>query len=57
MAKLVKEIRFRLLPQEKNTLMALAETQGMSQSAFVRQLIAQAAKGKKKKALNQEAPE
>ncbi len=34
-----KEIRFRLLPEEKAALMALSEGDNMSQSAYVRRLI------------------
>ncbi len=34
-----KEIRFRLLPEEKGALVALSERENMSQSAFVRRLI------------------
>ncbi len=34
-----KEIRFRLLPEEKAALVALSEEDNMSQSAYVRRLI------------------
>ncbi len=35
----VKEIRFRLTPEEKSALSAISEGKDMSQSAFVRALI------------------
>ncbi len=38
------EIRFRLLPHEKQTLIRLAKFNGLTQSAFVRNLIAQEAR-------------
>lgn len=39
-----KEIRFRLTPEEKSTLVALARQEETSQSAFVRRLIQMEAK-------------